>query len=166
MSHGQNPYQVVIRPVNKTVGIEPEYVPPRLCFVAGPAKRCRRNLFDGVVQIREKSFFSRGALRQVPVPGLLDLSGRLRVEDEALGVTATVHEPVPELFPGNPPHHSGFQLSGSALDLYSPGIFLIGLDRFQAVEQPRRHLRAVLFIQCQSLANDLFDWSLHAFTLT
>ena len=82
-----------------------------------------------------------------------------------LGFTATVHEPVPELFPGNPLHYSGFQLSGSALDLYGPGIFLIGLGGFQAVEQPGRYFRAVLFVQCKSLANDLFDWSLHDFSL-
>jgi len=78
-----------------------------------------------------------------------------------LAATSTVQEPALELFPGNPLHRSRFQLSGPALYLNSPGVFLVGFDGFQAVEQPGGYLRAVLFVQCQSLANHFFDWRLH-----
>src|SRR4051794_37899441 len=79
----------------------------------------------------------------------------------SLGATASVHEPFPEVFPGNSLDRSGFELHCTAFELGYPGVFLFPILLLEAVEQPGRHLGTVMLIQLQRLSDDLVCLGLH-----
>jgi hypothetical protein len=56
---------------------------------------------------------------------------------------------------------SGFQLCSAAFELGGPGVSALVLLLLEAVEQPRRHFGAVLFVELQSLPDDLFYSRFH-----
>src|SRR4051794_31090871 len=79
----------------------------------------------------------------------------------SLGATASVHEPFPEVLPGNSLDCSGFELHCTAFELGYPGVFLLRIVLLQAVEQPGRHLGTVMLVQLQRLSNDLIHLGFH-----
>jgi hypothetical protein len=82
-----------------------------------------------------------------------------------LRVTATAHEPLAEILPGDALDRSRLQLRCTAFELGQPDAFCLSICLLEAVEQPRRHFGAVVLVQLQGLANDVFYDGLHAESL-
>ena len=60
--------------------------------------------------------------------------------------TATVHESLAEIFPGDSLYRSRVQLRCTAFKLGQPDGLRLGVFQFKAVEQPRRHLSPAGFV--------------------
>ena len=82
MRNRKDSHQVVLRSVDEAVGITQKNVAPGLCFVAGPSGGRGGDLFEGVVEVQQKTLFRRVAPLPLPVKSFFDLAGGFRMEDQ------------------------------------------------------------------------------------